>query len=113
MKLGSLKEAEQLAEHFLRVYPAMSCATSVEAAAVLAPFCWTVGVQARKAWINLGVDPTVEVRGKQITYHPRYHEGRPARPGAHWVVWADRFVLDVAAGIQGPHLPTPFVWEKL
>lgn len=97
----------------MRVHPAAATLVSAEAAHMLVPFCWTMGIQARKAWIDLGVGPNASVGGKKLECHPRYHEARPKRPGAHWVVWADRFVLDPVAGIQGPHLPTPFVWEKL
>ena len=113
MRINTLKEAERVADHFLRQYPSSALGPSPEVVERLVPFCWTLGIQARKAWLDLGVDPTVVVSGKQLECPPRYHESRPQRPGAHWVVWADKFVLDVAAGIQGPHLPTPFVWERM
>jgi len=111
MKIESHEEARELADHFLREDQGQPRSSSKEIVDRLVLFFWTVGVRAKRVWIDLGVRPSATIEGQQVKAHPLYHEHRPKQSGAHWVARADGFIFDLAADLQSEQLPVPFIWK--
>jgi hypothetical protein len=110
--LTTKQEAERLVHHFLKSFLRASREDNRAVAIELASYCWCLGIRSKRVWIDLGVHPDEAPPSAKQAPHPDYLKQRPRKPGVHWVVRADGFILDPTASVQGPHLPEVFVWER-